>query len=372
MKILIVCPFFHPHLGGVESHVRDLGLKLIERGHEVHVLTNAIPEGPLEFEYHGIKVHRVKPMAQIATVPISPSIYRQVQQFKVDVVHAHFPPPLTPYYGLKGAKKKGLPTVLTYHCDPILDNPLLKPVEELYFKTYGKRMVSYADAIIATSHSYKRTSRLLWNLDNVYVIPNAVNLEFFDGKDRSEEFREKYNIWEDFVLFVGRLVPHKNVEVFVESAEYSDVLHVVVGGGPLFERLSRMVTRLGLQRRVRILGPIPNEDLRAAYSATKLVVLPSISRLEAFGIVLLEALAMGTPVLVADIPGVRTIADAIGGPKFDPLDPRNLGDKIKEILGNWEKYREIARKGQKVVKERYNWDRVVEDVLKVYDSLYSF
>ena len=129
MRILLVSPFFHPHLGGVESHVRDLAIKLLERGHEVEVLTNAIPPGPSLLEYKGILIHRVPPLFKASSVgtrvPINPKIYREVQRFNVDVVHAHFPPPVTPYYGLKGAKKRGIPTVLTYHCDPVLDTPLM-------------------------------------------------------------------------------------------------------------------------------------------------------------------------------------------------------------------------------------------------------
>lgn len=373
MKVLIVCPYFHPHIGGVESHVKDLSKFLVKRGFEVTVLSNDIPKGYREFVLEGVHVIRTKPLAEVFRTPIDPQIYFATKKIgrEFDLIHIHFPPPLTPYFASSAAKKIGKPVILTYHCDPTLDNIFLTFLERAYEYTLGRRIIANSDAVIVTTEQYKRTSKLLWGVKSYWVIPNAVDIEFFDGKDYSKEFYEKYNIEEDFALFVGRLVPHKNVEVFIEAAEYTNVRHIIIGDGPHKRFLETYAKHLGVEDRVLFLGKIPKEDLRAAYSAASLVVLPSISRLEAFGIVLLEALAMGRPILAADIPGVSTIVDIIGSPKFNPMDPSDLGEKITKIIENKSYYKNISLKGQKIVREKYNWARIISEIIRVYEETFE-
>ncbi|RLF67283.1 MAG: hypothetical protein DRN30_00330 [Thermoplasmata archaeon] len=377
MRVLMVCPYIYPHVGGVESHVRDLSLYLSRKGLEVTILSNDIPPGYKRFNIENVSVIRTRPIAELFRTPIDPQIYFKAKELAAnyDIIHAHFPPPLTPYFAIKAAKKAKKPFVLTYHCDPTLDNKFLILLEELYNSIMGKALVEGSDAIIVTSENYKRTSKILWRVYKYWVIPNAVDTQFFDGKDYSSYFREKYSLYDNFVMFVGRLVPHKNVEVFIQAAEFTDVKHVIIGDGPHRKTLERLAKRLRLEEKVLFLGKIPREDLRAAYSAADLVVLPSLSRLEAFGIVLLESLAMGTPVTAADIPGVKTVVDNLGLPKFDPIDPKDLASKIKFIIENKDEIRELTKKGQKLIRKHYSWENIISKVLEVYKSVledYSF
>lgn len=367
-SILMVCPYIYPHVGGVESHVRDLSIYLSRRGFKVTILSNDIPPGYSRIKIDNVDIIRTRPIIEIIRMPIDPQIYRNVLKMAsdYDIVHGHFPPPLTPYFAIKAAKKAEKPYVLTYHCDPTLDNRFLVFLEDIYNSLMGRALVEGSDAIIVTSESYKRTSKILWRIHKYWTIPNAVDIQFFDGRDYASIFREKYSIHEDFVMFVGRLVPHKNVEVFIQAAEYTGLKHVVIGDGPHRNHLERLTRRLRLQDRVLFLGKIPREDLRAAYSAASIVILPSLSRLEAFGIVLLEALAMGTPIIAADIPGVKTIVDTIGLPKFNPVDPKDLASKILKILEDYDSIKNIVKNGQEVVRKYYSWESVIDKIIGVY------
>ncbi|RLB03477.1 MAG: hypothetical protein DRG59_11720, partial [Deltaproteobacteria bacterium] len=157
MKVLIVCPYFHPHIGGVESHVKDLSKFLVKRGFEVTVLSNDIPKGYREFVLEGVHVIRTKPLAEVFRTPIDPQIYFATKKIgrEFDLIHIHFPPPLTPYFASSAAKKIGKPVILTYHCDPTLDNIFLTFLERAYEYTLGRRIIANSDAVIVTTEQYK-------------------------------------------------------------------------------------------------------------------------------------------------------------------------------------------------------------------------
>jgi len=369
VKIAQITPYFHPHLGGVESHVRDLARKLTERGHEVHVITSRFePDIPETEEMMGFFIHRLKPVAIIARTPIVPSIRTFLKLEDFDIIHAHSPPPLSSYYSASAAHKKGIPFVYTYHCDMEIPVPAGKYIVSLYRLLFERKTTRWASAIICTTNSYAATSRATWDRE-VDIIPNAVDATHFRPDVSGERVREKYGLkGKTVVLFVGRLVHHKGIETLLRSADYTEepVHYLIVGKGYEFARLKRMAEEVDRERFI-FTGPVSAEELPEFYAASDIFVLPSISRLEAFGIVGLEAMSSGKPVILSNIPGVReVITPGVEGVEFETASAEDMGKRIMELHSDSELRAEMGKRGRERVLRDYSWERVMKDIEALY------
>ncbi len=373
MKIAQLSPYFYPHLGGVESHVLELAKHLKKRGHEITVFTTLL-DGTIENEIvEGIKVKRVKPITILFSTPINLNIGRALEGEEFDIIHGHSPPPLSCFFAARNAAKREIPFVLTYHCDlelPFLFGPLLV---QLYQRTLATYTVKKSDQIITTTDTYGATSRTVWQ-EEAKVIPNAVDAKTFNPDNDGSRVRKKHGIadHEKVVLYIGRIVYHKGLQYLVESACYleDDVKYIIGGTGDFMENLEYSVKRFGLEDRVIFPGRIPNDELPEYYGAADVFVLPSISRLEAFGIVTLEAMASEVPVVVSDIPGVReVIVEGRHGLLAEPMKAIDIAGKVRTILENSDMSEKMGKAGRKVVEERYTWDIVAEQLEEVYKEL---
>jgi glycosyltransferase involved in cell wall biosynthesis len=242
----------------------------------------------------------------------------------------------------------------------------------LYRKTLGRRVMSGADKVIVTTGSYAQTSRDLWNLKDVNVIPNAIDTQRFNPSISGDAVREKYDLVnENVVLYVGRLVHHKGLEQFIISAENTpeNTKYLIVGEGPLKKDLEDLIIDRKLGEKVILAGRIPNETLPEYYAACDVFVLPSVSRLEAFGVVALEAMGCGKPVIVSDMPGVRElITDGKEGFIAKPLSSDDLADKIQRIVDNKDMARRMSIEVRKKVETKFSWKNIVNQVEAVYAS----
>jgi len=205
------------------------------------------------------------------------------------------------------------------------------------------------------------------------VIPNAVDHRRFRPDVDGSAVRAKLRIPPEvpIVLLVGRIVPHKGVEHFVEAARYvPDARFLVAGGGSSLDAMKRLALSMGVADRVRFLGRISDDRLPEVYAACDVFVLPSVSRLEAFGIVALEAMSTGKPVIVADIPGVREmIEDGRDGLLADPVNPRDLAEKIRRLLSDPKARRTMGARGREKVLESFSIERVTDRIEAVYRAI---
>ncbi len=373
MKIAQLSPYMYPHLGGVESHVLELSKYLIKRGHEVYIVTTQLEDTKERETVEGVPVIRVKPLTIKLSTPILPNCQKVLMEEGADIVHAHSPPPLAEFFGVRAADKMNVPFVLTYHCDLEIPHIFGQLIVQLYQRTLGTYTVSKSDKIITTTHSYGATSRAVWYRDST-VIPNAVDSQRFHPSNSPGDIKKKLGIGEDekMVLYVGRIVYHKGLEHLVESASYldHDVKYVLGGTGDFRPVLEDIVKRNDLQGRVIFPGRIPNSELPKYYAAADVFVLPSVSRLEAFGIVALEAMASATPVVVSDIPGVReVITEGEHGLLSEPLNPANLAGKIRTIIRNPDMAERMGKNGRKRIEENLTWAIVAEQIERVYQEL---
>ena len=373
MRIVQVSPWFYPHLGGVESHVQGLARELAARGHEVTVVTaRHTPSAPARESVDGFDIIRVKPRMIVLRTPIAPRIRSVLRDLPADVIHAHLPPPLSAHYAADASEQRGRPLVITYHCDVEIPSILGSFIETIYRRSLGASTLARASKVIVTTKTYAATSRAVWR-HNPVVIPNAVDVHRFGPEVDGRSVRARLKIPPDrpVVLLVGRIVPHKGVEHFVEAARYLPGVQLLVAGeGSSLETMEALARSLAVEGRVRFLGRVSQENLPRVYAACDVFVLPSVSRLEAFGIVALEAMATGKPVVVADIPGVReVIEDGREGLLADPVNPRDLADKIQRLVADPDLRAEMGRRGREKVLAAFTTETVTDQVLGVYKDV---
>ncbi len=373
MRIAQVCPYFHPHVGGVESHVLDISRELRRRGHEVTVLTSRHAPLPLEEEVEGLPVHRVPVLFTLFRSPVTPDLNTALEDLPADLYHAHSPPPVTSYYAARAAERTGVPLAVTYHCDLEIPGPWGPVVTGLYRRTLEAYTMARATGVVATTQTYAATSRSLWRLDPA-VIPNAVDARRFRPGASGEGVRARLGIGPDapLVLFVGRLVRHKGIEHLLEALTRVEARLLVVGTGDFEAPLRRWAATLGVGEKVAFVGRVPPADLPAHYAAADLFVLPSISRLEAFGIAALEAMASGTPVVVSNVPGIReVIDDGVEGLLAEPMNPGDLATKMRTLLEDPERRRAMGERGRRKVEAVFSVERVVDRLERLYAKVQS-
>jgi glycosyltransferase involved in cell wall biosynthesis len=374
LKIAQVAPFFHPHIGGVETHVYNLSKGLVKKGHKVTVYTSLVKGSKENETYHGITVKRIKPLMTMFTTPVTPGLKERIKQDRHDIIHAHYPPPLASYYAAKASKKKKTPFILTYHCDLVLPKFYGSVITAMYRSSLGRSTLKITNGVIVTTKTYAATSRDLWNIEPS-VIPNAIDPSEFNPEGEGHNIRKKHDLQQSqMILYVGRLKYHKGLEYLIESAKHTeaDVKYVLVGGGEFKSRLMNLTNELKLKDRIIFAGEVPNSELPQYYSACDIFVLPSVSRLEAFGIVGLEAMASAKPVIISDIPGVReVIEDGVCGLLSEPMNPQDLGKKITRLLADPDLRRKMGEAGKQKVLNEFTWEKVVAQTQELYKKILS-
>ena len=370
MHILQVTPYFFPHFGGVESHVLGLSENLIKLGHEVEVVTSRYGRMPETENLNGIKITRLPQWINMYNTPLVTSIKEFVRRTHADIVHVHSPPPFTERFAAKGAKEAGKPFVVTHHCDLELKGFFGNTAVNIYQNFLGNYPLQVADRVISTTESYATTSRTLWDID-VTVIPNAVDIHRFKPENDGKIIRDKYAAEDEpLALFVGRLVPHKGIGILIRSLTYTEKGKLlIVGDGPYKKWLTNLVKKLDLSERVVFVGPVDDYWLPAYYAATDVVILPSTSRLEAFGIVGLEGMASGKPLILSDIPGVRDVISEKEGYIVEPLDPNAIAEALEKIWNAPEMAREMGTRGRARVEKLFSWKKVSKDVEQVFNDI---
>lgn len=364
MKVLQVYKDYHPVLGGIENHVKMLAKGLIQQGVDVQVLaTNTRPRTAIE-EIEGVPVIKAGCPLRISGAPISPGFYVWMRRLKPDIAHLHFPnPPGELGQLFLGQSHK---FVLTYHSDVVRQKYLLRLYTPFLWKVLAK-----ADRIIATSPNYIRSSPYLSRFaDKCVVIPLGIDLKPFDtvDDDRVQTIRQRYG--SPLLLFVGKLRYYKGLEYLFEALRHIQARLLVAGTGPMEDEWRALAQELGLGDKAAFLGQVSDSDLPAYYHACDLFVLPASHRSEAFGVVQVEAMACGRPVICTEL-GTGTswvnIHDETGL-VVPPRDPGALVEAINQLLADESLRRRLRERGR----ERAQWfskEVMVERTVELYEEL---
>lgn len=362
MRIVHVYKDYFPVLGGIENHVRDLAEAQVAAGHDVTVLACAVGRSGERERLGGVQVVKAGRLATAASMPLSAALPLELRRARADVVHVHSPFPLGELANLLVGR--GAATVITHHADVVRQKRLLR--------IYGpvlRRVLAAADAVIATNPRMVETSPWLGPVrDRCRVVPLGIDLGRWP--DRPREGRSGTTLR---LLTVGLLRHYKGIHVLLRTM--SDLVEArldVVGEGPMRPAWEALARDLGIGARVRFHGRIADDALHARYADADVFLLPSTSKAEAFGTVLLEAMAAGLPCVSTDL-GTGTSwvnQDRITGLVVPPDDREALASALRALADPALRAR-LGRAGRRRVEDEFTLGRMVAGVEVVYKEALS-
>jgi len=308
MKILLVNKAYYPHIGGIETVVRQLAEGMQRRGHEVIVL--CFGDRDITESINGVEVHRVRSLMHIGSAPMGFRFAIELLRLSkwADVINFHSPNPMgelsLTLHSLRGKK-----IICAYHGDAQRPR-LLLPVYDFIMKRFLKR----CSVIIVSSPPFSGNSRLLCKgsfKSKTRIIPYGVRIESYENHQISD-IEEAQRMLASLppasfkVMFAGRMVYYKGLEVLLEALrtikiERHPVSAFLVGSGPEEFRVRNFITNNALENDILILPHQPDRVYRALFSLADCFVLPSTYQTEAFGIVLAEAMASGLPIISTEL-----------------------------------------------------------------------
>lgn len=365
IKVLQVNKLYAPFIGGVERTVQDIAEGLKDKV-DMKVLA-CQPKGRTTVEViNGVEVTKASSLGIYLSMPVSlsfPYILAKMSR-DVDIIHFHFPFPLGDFsYLLFGARGKKV--VVTYHCDIVRQKKVM-----MFYKPFLYKFLEIADRILVTSPNILQSSKYLAPFkDKCVVVPSSIHIEDYVSVD--QKFDLGISGTEKVVLFVGRLSYYKGVEYLIEAMQSVNARLLIAGDGKLREKLENMTVSLGLEERVKFLGKVSNEMLKYCYQICDVFVLPSVEPAEAFGLVQLEAMAYGKPVINTLLPtGVPFVSiDGKTGLTVEPRNSKALSDAINKLLSDDELRKKLGIQARNRVVENFTVDKMNEKILKVYQEL---
>ena len=354
MRILTCLYYYRPHYSGLTVYTERLARTLASRGHRVTVLTSRYDRSlPRLEQIDGVEVRRVRVAFRLSKGPVMPSFLLRGWALARDhdVVHLHVPQLDAAPMALL-AKLLGKPVVLTYHCDLRLPASPLNSLASLASDTANRLALSLADIAITNTRDYAESSYLLTRyLRKMEFIPPPIDTPD-PHPEMMEALRKRAGIsaGEVVIGMAARLATEKGAEILARAMPMvlqrypgARVLHVgqneaVLGEEAYARRLQPLLKALG--PRWMPLGVLSAEDMAAFYTLCDITVLPSLNSTESFGMVQVESMAYGTPVVASDLPGVRQPTAMTGmGLAVPPGDPNALADGICRILAAPERFR---------------------------------
>ncbi|MDI9617670.1 glycosyltransferase family 4 protein [Methanothermobacter sp.] len=384
MHILMVSPYFYPEGGGAEFYMYKIAEGL-SKDHEVTVLCTSNEEThPLNHDK--IEVNTLSHHFKISTTPVALTGIREMVNYmrrnNFDLCNINYYLPLFPDMATMACRICKIPSVLTWHNDVHTDG-FLKLFSTVYNHTLNKITLRMVDKIITPSPYCYNESPLLRKFQHkMEWVPPGVDLEKYNRVPLIS-IREKYGIPEnrDIILFVGvmnKSTAHKGVNTllraFKEIYKDTDSYLVMVGKGDMIPYYLEKCKKLGIIDRVIFTGFVEEEILINLYREAEILVLPSTTIQEGFGMVLIEANACGTPVIGSAVGGIKyVIRDGETGLLVSPGDPEVIGDVMKKLLDDKELTDMMGATGRKMVLNNYSWEKSVRMTEKVFeDTLKQF
>lgn len=378
MKILMLTWEYPPRIvGGIARVVHDLSKRLIKDGHEVTVVTYREGNLPYFEDDKGVKVYRVDNyminpnnfidwIMQMNFNLLAKANELIDKEGKFDVIHAH---DWLVAYAAKTIKNAyDIPIVATIHATEAGRNSGIHDETQRYINDTEWMLTYEANEVIVNSNYMKCELQRNFGLpfEKINVIPNGVNLTMYSGIERDYDFRRNYaSDNEKIILYAGRLVFEKGVQHLIAAMpkileNYHDAKLVIAGKGGMEEELKSQVEYLGLGNKVYFTGYMPHKSLCKLYKCADIAVFPSTY--EPFGIVALEGMLAGNPIVVSDIGGLNEIVEhGVTGMKSYAGNSNSIADSILTLLFDHKLGMEISKNAKNKVKELYNWTRIAQD-----------
>lgn len=369
MRILHISKYFYPYRGGVENICKYLVEGMPQ--HEMAVVCFNEGRKDVVDEVNGVRVYRVASWINISRQALSLSyftmLHRAIREFRPDIIHFHWANPY-PAAVLLTMMPKSVKLVVHWHMDIISQKRLykmVKPVENCLLKR--------ADLIVVTSPNYRDASLPLQPyINKVAVVPNAMDENVMrkrEGDDTAiKELQASYA--RPIVFFVGRHIEYKGLPYLIEAANYvkSDCKIVIAGSGPLTEGLKAQCK----SDKVEFVGRVSDDQLRQYHYAAKVFAFPSITKNEAFGVALAEAMYAGTPAVTFTIEGSGANWVSINNETCLEVENRNakaFAEAIDRLLTDEALWQRLSEAGAERAKTLFTVPKMCEEMNKQYNNM---
>jgi len=383
LKVALCTDWFYPKIGGVASHVCGLATELERRGHEV-VIINKRGDGATDSNVfpqvtgsEGLRyVEPVMPFSTILVPPDPAEIRGLLKKESFDIVHAHHAFTPTPLLSIAAAENLGIPAVLTNHTISFASNAgyFWAPMSFILFPF--RRYIGKADKVIAVSRAAANFIGHFVKREKIVIIPNGVDVHRFGPINYGVPI---YNSVDTIgrgpiILYVGRLTHRKGVHILLKAMPtvlkvFPRAQLLIAGNGYMQGLIVLLTKRLKLENHVKLLGSIPEGELPNLYNASNVFVLPSLYG-ESFGIVLLEAMASGRPIVASRIGGIpEVIENNVTGILVESGSKESLADAILKILSDQNLAEVLANNARKIAEVKYSWSVIAEKIEGVYEEL---
>jgi len=380
MKIAFFTNCYKPLINGVVTSIASLKQAYEEKGHEAYIFAprveDYIDKEKNIFRYKSVNL--TKKIKYPLAIPLSFSAKKVITEFNPDIIHIHHPFLLSSVAMMYG-KKLGIPKILTIHTQyeqyAYYVAPIPSKITQEAIKLIVSNFASKTDCITTPSESMKELLSDYGIKNRIEVIPNAIKIESFRKKNESKcmQIRKKYLIREDekIILFVGRIASEKSIEKIIKALAIikekgiEKIKLLIVGDGPNLDELKSLVNTLGIEKDVIFTGAVSHQEIQHYYKVAYLFAIASTT--ETFGIVTIEALASGLPVLAVKAAGaVDILTDGKDGRLVDN-DIDQFAQTLEEMIKKPE-LREKYSQGAIKTSNRYSIDVISGKMLNLYDE----
>lgn len=375
MRVLHFGRFYNDQFGGLERHV-DVLLRGLEPYCSSDNLVAHDQYAGAVFQAQGYQVHKAPSLGKLAGTAMCPTMplwaRRLHQQRDYDLVHLHFPDPTA--HLASTFLPRDVKRVITWHSDIVRQKRLLR-----LYRPFLNRIVNQADAIITPTPRHLESSDQLKacrHPERIHVVPFGLDYGAFEKAARSSAqimaLRARLAGSAPLLFTVGRHVYYKGLEYLIQAmADVPRGVLIIGGEGPLTPDLKVLTDTLGLTARIRFVGRIPDAELPLYYHACDVFCMPSVAPAEAFGLVQLEAMACGKPVVCCELHNGVTYVnrDDETGLVVPPRDPKALAEAFNRLFDNPALRRRLGERGRRYARAEFSVDSMVAGTLAVYETL---
>ena len=379
MRVLSALSYYRPYTSGLTIHAERLAAALVRRGHQVTVVASR-HEDALEARecVNGVSVVRVPIAARIGKVPVMPSLVSTVWRLaaEADVLHLHLPQADGPLIAAAG-RARGLPVVATSHCDARFPAGLMGGLATVASGWCDRMTAALSRRVISYTQDYAAHSRFLRRLDGrLAVVPPPVPELVVDPHARDQS-RSEWGLQgrRPIIGMAARLAAEKGVDVLLGAlprvldrfpgavVAFAGQYEGVLGEEATRRRLEPELHRMGEAGHWRFLGTLGPQEMASFVSMLDVMVVPSLNRTESFGLVQVEAMLAGTPVVASDLPGVRQTVRTTGmGRIVPPGDAGALAAALIDVIDG----PPVAEEAINELRRRHDPDQVAAEVEHIY------
>ncbi|WP_051590889.1 glycosyltransferase family 4 protein [Bacillus sp. UNC438CL73TsuS30] len=381
LNILMLSWEYPPHVvGGLSRHVYGLSVHLAELGHEVHVVSLLRNDLPSYEKINDVHVHRVKPLNEQdedflswiggLNLAMAFKVAKLANENSFSIIHAHDWLVGTAAIALKDSLS--IPLLATIHATEYGRNNGIYTEMQKFIHSKEQQLVSEADQVIVCSEYMVEEVTSIFDAaaEKLAIIPNGVDM--LTKSEESVDF--PHNLQDKKYIFsMGRMVKEKGFETIIEAAAIAKELKleysfVIAGKGPMLDTYRKLIQEKHLEDKITFIGFVSEQERNTFIQNCEMVVVPSLY--EPFGIVALEAMALGKPTIVSKTGGLKGIVKHLQtGMLMAPGDAQSLLEQILFIYKNPKKAAEMAKEGQLVMKSLYSWKRVAIETSRLIEDL---